>query len=203
MASELFVASSPHIKSADTTQKIMLRVLIALIPAGVFAVAVFGLNAAILIASCAVACPLFEFLWEKLTHRPVTVGDLSAVVTGVLLAYNLPSTLPVWMAIIGCLFAIVVVKQFFGGIGENFVNPAIAGRVFLLISFAGKMTEWLVPQATSTDVQLVSGATPLASMGEHLLGSGADYVTMLLGFKGGSLGEVSALCLLIGGVYTW
>ncbi len=201
MASQLSVASSPHIRSSDSTRKIMLRVLIALAPAGIFAVVVFGLNAAVLIASCAIACPLFELLWEKITHQPDTTGDLSAVVTGLLLAYNLPPAFPVWMALVGCLFAIIVIKQFFGGIGQNFVNPAIAGRVFLLISFAGPMTQWVVPQLTGTGVELVAGATPLAVAGEKLLGASTDYVPLLLGFKGGSLGEVSALLLLLGGVF--
>lgn len=201
MASQLMINSSPHVVSSDSTAKIMQRVLIALAPAGIFSVCVFGLDSAVLIIACALFCPLLELLWQKLTHQNVTIGDFSAVVTGVLLAYNLPPQLPVWMALVGCIFAIIIVKQLFGGIGQNFVNPAIAGRVFLLISFAGPMTKWLIPTGDIGNIELISGATPLASSGEMVLGKAVDYLPLFLGFKGGSIGEVSAVLLLLGGIF--
>ena len=137
----------------------------------------------------------------RLPGKPQTIGDLSAVVTGILLAFNLPSTFPIWMAVVGSLFAIVMVKNLFGGIGQNFANPAIAGRVILLISFSGPMTSWMIPEKAVGGFRLVSGATPLA---ENALGNTADlpsYADMFLGLRGGSLGETCILALLIGGIF--
>lgn len=187
-------------KLGNDTRKTMLCVIIALMPALLVAVYNFGLRALLLTAVCVIACVLFEFLFEKLVKRRNTVGDLSAVVTGLILAYNLPPTLPYWMAVIGCLVAIVVVKQLFGGLGQNFANPAITARIVLLVSFSEEMTNWAVPGTRFISASdAVSGATPLAQFaaGEDV----PSTMNMFLGTIGGSLGEVSALALLIGGVF--
>ena len=212
---KLVISASPHIDSGATTRKIMGDVLIALLPALIAAVIIFGWRALLVTAVCAAACVFFEWGFETLCHKESTIGDLSAVVTGVILAYNLPVSIPLWQAVFGCLVAIVAVKQLFGGIGKNFVNPALAGRAFLLGSYAGSMTTWLDPAANKAPLMgsvadVVTHATPLGMM----KGSGADLeasfaslketysvVDMFLGKTGGSLGEVSALLLLIGGVY--
>ncbi|MGN0114360.1 MAG: RnfABCDGE type electron transport complex subunit D, partial [Acutalibacteraceae bacterium] len=136
----LVVSSSPHISSPDTVRGIMFDVILALLPAGVAAVWLFGLHALLLILTCVVSCVLAEYITRKIMKRDNTIGDLSAVVTGLLLAYNLPPSLPLWMAVIGCVAAIVVAKQLFGGIGQNFVNPALIGRIVLMNSFTTAMT---------------------------------------------------------------
>ena len=159
-------------------------VLAALAPAG------FGLRAAAVMAVCVVSCVAFEYLWERCTKRTVTVGDLSAAVTGLLLAYNLPPTIPFWMAVLGSLFAIIVVKQFFGGLGCNIVNPALAGRAMML-------TSWPVPMTTWT-LDGVSGATPLAMIKAGTLDNLPGLRDVFLGSVGGCIGETSALALLIG-----
>lgn len=194
----LIVSSAPHVVSPVNTSNIMRDVCIALIPAMIMEVVVFGLRALALTAVCVAACVLFESITRRLLGRPDTISDLSAVVTGILLSYNLPAGLPFWMAIIGCFVAIVIVKQVFGGLGQNFANPAIVGRIVLFISFATPMTTWVLPKSQQT-VDAITGATPLG-----LFSKGMDVpsnMDMFLGFIGGCTGEVSALALLLGGVY--
>lgn len=191
MTGKLTVSSSPHIKNSDTTTGIMLDVIIALLPATVFGIILFGMRAALLIAVCIVSCVAFEYLFNKLFKNEGSIKDLSAVVTGLLIALNLPSHFPVWMAIIGCFAAIVVVKQMFGGLGHNFVNPAIAARIILLISFPSHMTTYYEPF-----VDTVTSATPLGAE------SGVfSYRELLFGLHGGSIGETSVIMLAIGGLY--
>ena len=192
MGNKLIVTAAPHITSADSTQKIMQRVCIALLPALVASVIIFGINALIITVVTVAACVIFEYLYCKLVGREVSIGDFSAVVTGLLLAFNLPSTLPWWMPIVGAFIAIVVVKQLFGGLGYNFANPAIVGRIAMAMGFAGRMSTYGFPQG----VDATSAATPLSSAAE-----GIDYVTLLLGTHGGVLGETCALTLLLGGLY--
>ncbi len=193
MENKLLVNVSPHIKSPMTTQKVMLNVLLALIPATVASVILFGWRSLLLIAVTAVSCVLFETLFNMVTKRPNTVADLSAVVTGTLLAMNLPVTLPLWMAIVGAFISIVIAKMLFGGLGQNFANPAILGRIVLMISFTTEMTTWAKPlQWIYGDAN--TGATPLA-------GADASYLDLFLGVKGGCLGEVSVLALLLGGLF--
>jgi len=206
---KLIATSNPHIRSSETTRSIMLDVVIAMVPALVWAVFCFGVKALTLTAVSVVGCMFFEWLYRKLMKKPQSVGDLSAVVTGMLLAFVSPVTTPYWTILIGDFFAIVVVKQLFGGIGKNFVNPALAGRAFLLGSYAGIMTTWVDPAANKAPLlggaaDVITAATPLAYMKtgdmESLKGlySVAD---MFLGKTGGSLGEVSALLLIVGGAY--
>ena len=206
---KLVISASPHIDSGATTQKIMGDVLIALLPALIAAVIIFGWRALLVTAVCAAACVFFEWGFEKLCHKPSTIDDLSAVVTGVILAYNLPVSIPLWQAVFGCLVAIVAVKQLFGGIGKNFVNPALAGRAFLLGSYAGVMTTWIdatqnkAPLMGST-ADIVTAATPLAYMKTgNMAGLTETYsvMDMFLGKTGGSLGEISAAMLILGGLY--
>ena len=174
----------------------MLDVIIALVPASVAAVLIFGLRSLAVIAVCVAAAVLSEFLFNLICKKERTVGDLSAVVTGLLLALNIPSTIPLWQAAIGSVFAIVVVKCLFGGIGQNFANPAITARIFLLLSFSGTMTAAVFPQ----NADIVSGATPLGVLGGQE-GTLPSYLDLFLGKCGGALGETCALALLIGGIY--
>lgn len=199
--SNMKVSISPHLKGPRNTQKIMLDVIIALLPALVAAVVLFGFRALLLTAVSAAVCVLCEFVWEKLMHRDVTVGDLSAVVTGILLAYNVPVGMPIWELIVGDVIAIICVKMLFGGIGCNFMNPALVGRVVLMFSFTTDMTTYAAPGVAGAlvdGVDAVSTATPLAMMDR--LGW-ADFPKLLLGAHGGVIGEVCALALLLGGVY--
>lgn len=197
---KLLVSSAPHAVGPVSTQKIMGTVLVALIPSFAVGIYQFGYRAAVLTAVCVVACVVFEYLMNVILKKKQTVGDLSAVVTGVLLAFNLPAGLPYYIAVIGCFAAIVVIKQLFGGIGQNIVNPAVTARIFLFIAFATEMTTW--PTARGTGVDAVTSATPL---GELAMG-GREAVTasnldLFLGNIGGCIGEVSALALLIGGIF--
>lgn len=192
---KLFVESSPHIRSAWTTQKIMLNVIIALCPALIMSTYIFGIKALLLTVICCAACVLLEFLFNKITKREDTISDLSAVVTGMLLAFNLPVDLPVYMAIIGCFVAIVIVKCLFGGIGQNFANPAITARIVLMMSFAGAMTKWTAPFSWKEGVDATVSATPLAA--DTL----PDMMDMFLGFRAGCLGETCIAALLLGGLY--
>ena len=206
---KLIATSNPHIRSSETTRSIMLDVIIAMLPALVWAVIWFGVKALTLTAVSVIGCMFWEWLYRKLMKKPQSVGDLSAVVTGMLLAFVCPVTTPYWMIIIGGFFSIVVVKQLFGGIGKNFVNPALAGRAFLLGSYAGVMTTWIdatqnkAPLMGST-ADIVTAATPLAYM---KTGNMADLtetysvMDMFLGKTGGSLGEISAAMLILGGLY--
>ena len=197
---KLIVSASPHVKSPATVRGIMLDVLIALLPAAIAGVTIFGLRAALVIAVCVGACVLFEFLARKVMKRPNTIGDLSAAVTGLLLAFNLPVTTPLWICVIGAFVAIVVVKQFFGGIGQNFANPAITARIVLLVSFAGAMTNFTAPVVGGVDA--VSSATPLAVLiGKEGAGELPSLLHMFLGLRAGCLGETCALALLLGAAY--
>ena len=188
---KLVISASPHIDSGATTRKIMGDVLIALCPALIAAIVIFGWRALLVTAVCAAACVFFEWGFERLCHKESTIGDLSAVVTGVILAYNLPVSIPLWQAVFGCLVAIVAVKQLFGGIGKNFANPALVGRIVLFLSFSKTMTAWVFPDA-------VSSATPLAQLAA---GQKPELLTLLLGNHGGCIGETCALALLLGGAY--
>ncbi|HBI51769.1 MAG TPA: Na+-transporting NADH:ubiquinone oxidoreductase subunit D [Ruminococcaceae bacterium] len=195
--SELLIEPSPHIRSDITTQKIMLDVLIALFPSVIAGTVIFGLRALVLVVLCAFFCVIFEYLFNLVTKRRQTLSDLSAVVTGVLLGMNLPPTLPIYMAAIGSFAAIIIVKQFFGGLGQNFANPAITARIILMLSFGRSMTSWTAPidwAAPGTDA--VSSATPLASQ-ESL----PSYLDMFLGLRAGCIGETCIAALLIGGLY--
>lgn len=195
--SNLTVSSAPHIVSNTDTTRIMLMVLIALAPSFAMSIYVFGPRVIALTLVCLVSCMFFEWAYNKLMKKPQTVGDLSATVTGVLIAFNVPSGLPYWIAIVGCFVAIIIVKQLYGGIGKNLVNPAITARIVLFIAFATEMTTWPVP-FTGADAQ--TGATPLGILAE---GGGElpSNMDMFMGYIGGSMGEVSALMLLIGGLF--
>ncbi len=204
MEKELMVVShSPHVQSKDNVQRIMLDVIIALMPALIAGVYFQGFRAGVITLLAVISCVFFEWLWEKLLKKKSTISDLSAVVTGMLLAFNLPVTIPLWMVVIGSFFAIIIVKQFFGGIGHNFMNPALAGRAFLLASWALAMTTWVAP-GTYVPVfggaDVITQATPLAaySAGAENLPS---YMDLFLGRIGGCIGETSTLAILIGGVY--
>lgn len=190
MSDLLNVSSNPHVRDKVDTQRIMLLVIISLLPATVFGIFNFGIHSLILVAVSIISCVLSEYVFETIVHKKSTVTDLSAVVTGLLLALNLPPTLPVWMAALGGVFAIVVVKMLFGGLGQNFMNPALGARCFLLISFTGPMTTFAYDGVT--------GATPLALL---KAGEPVDTMAMLLGTTSGTIGETSALCLIIGAIF--
>ena len=195
MATKLIVTAAPHISSSDSTQKIMQRVCIAMVPTLIASVLIFGINSLILTAITVAACVAFEYGYCKMVGREIPVGDFSAVVTGMLLAFNLPATLPWWMAIVGAFIAIVIVKQLFGGMGYNFANPAIVARIALAMGFASRMASYPHPNA---EIDAIASATPLAVAGE--LGA-SEYVTLLLGNHGGVLGETCAITILLGGIY--
>lgn len=203
----LTVSPSPHIRSGISTQKIMLAVIAALIPAIIAGTIVFGPRALLMIIFCAMVSMMTELVCCVLMKKEGTISDGSAMLTGVLLALNLPVTLPFWQAAIGCIFAIAVVKQLFGGLGCNFANPAITGRIFLLLSVGSDMTTWVKPfyyidapalgffeSSGSAALDGLTGATPLAS-------GDAGLLELFLGNVGGSIGETSALALLIGGIF--
>ncbi|MGN0616691.1 RnfABCDGE type electron transport complex subunit D [Ruminococcus flavefaciens] len=194
---KLIVSPSPHDENYTKTTNIMLNVIIALLPAWGAAVYFFGLRVIPLTAVCIGSCIFFEYVCRAMMKRSNTIGDLSAVVTGLILAMNLPSTLPYWMAVIGSFVAIVIVKQLFGGLGQNFANPAITARIVLMISFPAAMTKWVEP-FTHTDLDAISSATPLPLAGTD---NAVSYLDLFLGKTGGCLGETCALALLIGGLY--
>lgn len=197
---QLVVVASPHIRSSKTTTKIMLDVIIALVPALIAAVILFGFQALLVVMVSVTSCVVFEYFSRRIMKRTRTLTDLSAVVTGILLAFNLPVTLPLWMVVIGAFVAIVIAKQLFGGLGQNFVNPAILGRIVLLVSFPAQMTTWAVPfyyQSSATDV--VTSVTPLADI--TAISGSPTLMDMFLGVRGGCLGETCTLALLLGGIY--
>ena len=210
---QFIVSPAPHFHSGDSVRKNMLLVIIALLPAYVVSILAFGMGALITTAISVVACVLFEWLIAKfILKQKSTICDLSAVLTGLLLAFNLPSNLPWWIVVIGALVAIGVAKMSFGGLGQNLFNPALVGRVFLLISFPVQMTSWPEPNGFDTSyVDATTAATPLAALKAALGGdaeavsslpiSASDTWDMILGWMGGSLGEVSALLLLAGGIF--
>ena len=190
MSNLMKVSSNPHIRSRVTTSNIMLAVVIALLPAAGFGIYNFGLDALILILVTVSSTVLTEFLYEKDMHRPVTIGDFSAVVTGLLLALNLPSTLPWWVAVIGGIFAILVVKMLFGGLGQNFMNPALGARCFLLISYTSLMCNF--------ETDTYTGATPLASL---KAGENVNILDMVIGRTAGTIGETSMVAIVIGACF--
>ncbi len=184
------VSSSPHVRSKDTTSRIMLYVIIGLLPTSLFGIYNFGLKALLLILVTIASCVASEWVFDKIVHKKNTVPDFSAVVTGLLLALNLPVTLPWWEAVIGGVFAIVVVKCLFGGLGQNFMNPALGARCFLLIAFAADMTNFVTDTYT--------GPTPLAAMRN---GEAVDTINMLIGRIPGTIGETSVIAILIGAIF--
>lgn len=193
---KLLVSSAPHITGKDSTASLMRDLIIAMVPAMIASTLFFGVHSLILTAVSTLACVAFEYLYEKMLKKPITVGDLSAAVTGILLAFNCPPTLPLWTVVIGAFFAIVIVKQLFGGLGYNFANPAIVARIILGLGYTGLMTSWTFPATVSGDA--VASATPLAV---YAAGGTVNYLDMFVGSTGGVLGETSALALLLGFVY--
>lgn len=188
------VSVSPHIRDKSSTTKIMLDVIIALMPTIIFGICYFGLNALIVVISSVLSCVLFEVIYDLILKKPLTVGDLSAVVTGLIIALNMPPEIAWWVPCVGSVFAIIVVKMLFGGLGQNIMNPALAARCFLLISFASRMTDF----TSVHSIDGVSVATPLAQLKN---GETVDLLDMFLGFHNGCIGEVSVVCILIGGIY--
>ena len=206
----LQVSSSPHIRDGVTTKSLMRDVIIAMVPAIVASGIFFGLRAVLIILVSVLSCVFFEYISRRIMKRDNTISDLTAIVTGVLLAFNLPPTIPFYMVVIGAFFAIVVVKQMFGGLGNNFVNPALTARIILAIAFPNAMTNWSVARGvfnfvnSLSGVDLVSSATPLAILkSQSIQGAAAlpSYLSLFLGDKAGCIGEVSILALLIGVVY--
>lgn len=193
---KLLVSSAPHITGKDSTASLMRDLIIAMVPAMAASVFFFGVQSLILTAVSVLACVAFEYLYEKMLKKPITVGDLSAAVTGILLAFNCPPSLPLWTVVVGAFFAIIIVKQLFGGLGYNFANPAIVARIILGLGYTGLMTSWTFPATVSGDA--VASATPLAV---YAAGGTVNYLDMFVGSTGGVLGETSALALLLGFVY--
>ena len=196
MSDLLHISSSPHVRSKVSTSGIMGTVLLALLPAALFGIYNFGPHALLLILISMATCVATEAVYEHFMHKKLTIKDYSAAVTGVLLALNLPPSAPWWIPVIGGVFAVLVVKQLFGGLGQNFMNPALAARCFLLISFTGRMTNFAVPEsAWGNVVDTVSGATPLAAL---KAGESVDIMSLFLGNVQGTIGETSALAILVG-----
>ena len=193
MAKLFNVSSSPHVRSKVSTSNIMFDVAIAMVPALIWGVMQFGIRALIVVAATAASCMLSEYAFEKYMKKPITIGDGSALVTGMILGLNMPPSIPVWIPCLGGAFAIIVVKQLYGGLGQNWMNPALAARCFLLISFAGKMTQFTDP---ATDA--IASATPLAIMKS---GGEVAWMDLMIGKMPGTIGEVSAIALLIGAAY--
>ncbi len=195
---KLIVSSSPHIKTKHDTPRIMLDVIIALLPALIAGVVIYGIRALLVVATCVVTAVVCEFLFNLITKKEQTIFDLSAVITGLILALTLRADAPIWQCVIGSAFAIIVVKCFFGGLGANFANPAATGRVFLLICFSGTLAGGSLPLITSNP-DLVSGATPLVQLaaGKEL----PSLIDMLLGLRGGSIGESCIVAILLGFIY--
>lgn len=189
---KMLVTSSPHMRSETTVSREMLDVIIALVPAGLAGVYFFGIRALFIMAASVITCVLAEIAANKVMKRKSTITDLSAVVTGLLLAYNVPVTMPIWQIVLGALFAIVVAKQFFGGIGQNIVNPALAARAFLMASWTSSMTNFVAPGG---GVNAISAATVLSG------GDKPALFDMFIGNMGGCIGEVSTLAIIIGGIY--
>ena len=183
----------------------MLDVLIALVPAFIASIIIFGARAALVTCVCVASCVIFEWGFEKITKRENTIGDYSACITGVLLAFNLPVTIPIWQAVFGSAVAIILVKQLFGGLGKNFANPAITARIVMFLAFSVSMTNWVSPNAGTSlwvyPIDGVAGATPLALMKNENFDALPGIWNMFLGVRGGCLGETSNLALLLGGIY--
>ena len=195
MDDRLIVTASPHIRDNATTRSLMGNVLIALVPSIVASGLIFGMRAILLTAVTTLACVVFEYLYCKLMHKPNPVGDLSACVTGVILALNMPVSMPLWIAIVGALVAIVIIKQLFGGLGYNFANPALVGRIVLFLGFTSRMTAYVYPDMS---VDALASATPLnAAVDLHSV----SFVDMLLGIHGGMMGETCVIAILLGLAY--
>lgn len=196
------VSSSPHVRDHSSTKSIMRDVVIALLPAALVGIYNFRLSAVLVILTTCVTCMLSEYIWQKCMKQPVTTGDFSALLTGLLLALNLPATIPLWMCVVGGVFAIIVAKQMFGGLGQNFMNPALAGRCFMMLSFSSAMTSFTVKKGAAymygVAVDATSSATPLAQVKE---GGLPDLKAMFLGTTTGTIGETSVAALLIGAIY--
>lgn len=195
--SKLTIQISPHISDKTTTQRIMFDVILSLLPTAVASVVLFGARAALVIMVCVTTSVLSEWVFERICKRQSTISDLSAVVTGMLLAFNLPADIPIWQAVFGSVAAIIVVKQLFGGIGKNFANPAITARIIMLISFTGTMSRYAMPIIYDT----ISSATPLAILSGKTTEELPSITKMLLGIRGGALGETCAVTLILGGIY--
>jgi len=198
MQKNLAVSSSPHLRAKASTQRIMQEVCLALAPAGIAGIILYGANAAALIAVSVITCVLAEFLYQKAAKEKSTIGDWSAVVTGLLLAYNLPANAPLWLAVVGGIIAIVLVKQIFGGIGSNFMNPALTARAILFVSWSSLMSTY--PQ-TNYAVDAVSTATPLALLGAGTVPADMNLWSLMVGNCGGVLGETCKLAIIAGGLY--
>lgn len=208
--SKVVVTSSPHIKAEDSTKSLMLDVVLALIPALAVAIFTFGFRALTMTVATIISCVVFEWLYCKVNHKKATIGDLSAVVTGILIAFNVPVAAPIWMPVIGGAFAIIVVKMLFGGIGKNFMNPALGARAFMMASWPALMTTWVQPHqklplfASVEVTDAISTATPLASLKQGILPSESLKgfpMDLFFGQHGGVIGETCALALLVGGIY--
>ncbi len=200
----LNVSASPHVRDKVSTKTIMRDVAIAMLPTSIYGVYNFGMNALLLILTCVTTCVLSEYIWQKSMKKQITVSDYSAVVTGMILALNLPATAPLWMAMLGSVFAIIVVKQLYGGLGQNFMNPALAARCFLMISFTARMTDFpvkdtgIIVEVADTAADAFAGATPLQAL---KYGASVNLMEAFVGNISGTIGETSALCLLIGAAY--
>ena len=213
MSKLLNVSSSPHVRDNSSTFRIMLDVCIALMPACIFGVYNFGLNALIIILVSVAACILTEYIYQKRMRKVITISDCSALVTGLLIAYNLPSTVPFWIPIVGGVFAIIIVKQLFGGVGQNFMNPALAARCFLLISFSRIMTDFGIAanntfngilmngRAAITGYAMVDGVSSATILSAVKTGGDYNLFSMFLGTTGGTIGETSVIAILIGAIY--
>ncbi len=196
MDENMVVSVSPHIFSKRDTRSIMCDVIIALVPASIASVIIFGFRSLAVIAACIISCVAFEALFNVIVKKKQTIGDFTAIITGLLLALNLPADIPIWQAVVGSFAAIIVAKNLFGGLGMNFANPAITGRIIMLIAFTDSMTSVVMPRMADA----VASATPLANLaaGEP---AGPSLMDMFLGIRGGALGETCTVALLIGGIY--
>lgn len=192
---KLIVSPSPHILSRNTTSKIMLNVVIAMLPALIVSAIFFGIRTLAVTAISVASCVIFEYLIRKIMKKESTISDLSAVVTGVLLAFNLPPSIPLWIPVIGAFFAIVIAKQMFGGIGQNFANPTIVARIILFVSFPTYMTTWTLPTTVKNTTDAIASATPLVDL------ANANTMDLFIGNVSGCIGEISAAALIIGGIY--
>ena len=195
MEDRLLVTASPHIRDHSTTRGLMGNVVIALLPAVLASALIFGARALLLVVVTTFACVAFEYIYERLLHKPNTVGDLSAVVTGIILALNMPVGMPLWIAVVGAFVAIVITKQLFGGLGYNFANPALVGRIVLFLGFTSRMTAYVYPDMA---VDALASATPLASSVDR---HAVSLLDMFLGLHGGMMGEVCVLAILLGFAY--
>ena len=195
MGNKFIVSSSPHLHTSLTTHRIMLDVILALLPTTIVGVVFFGWYAGLVIAVAIAAAVFSEWIFNKIMKKPNTLDDLSAVLTGLLIGLNMPPDIPVWMVAIGSAFAIIIVKQMFGGLGKNFMNPALGARCFMLVAWTGAMTSFRLP------FDAVSSATPLAIMKDGVEGTLPSLTNCLVGLKGGTIGEVSAIALMIGFAY--